>query len=98
KYLESRFPAVYVKGEISNFKEQSSGHLYFTLKDLESQISAVLFRGNARDLTRPLKNGDQVVAHGELSVYGPRGNYQLIIRKLEHLGVGELLAKLHALK
>lgn len=98
KQLESRFPFVHVQGEITNFKEQSSGHLYFTLKDAQSQISAVLFRGNAQGLTRLPKNGDQVIVQGELSVYPPRGNYQLIIRQLQYAGVGELLLKLHALK
>jgi exodeoxyribonuclease VII large subunit len=98
KHLESRYPALSVKGEISNFKEQSSGHLYFTLKDTESQISAVLFRGHARDLKRPPKNGDQVIVHGEINVYPPRGSYQIVIRKLDYLGVGELLMQLQALK
>lgn len=98
KQLESRFPSVSVRGEISNFKEQTSGHLYFTLKDAESQISAVLFRGNARSLKRMPKGGDQVVVRGELSLYAPRGNYQLIVRELDYLGVGELLLKLHELK
>ncbi|MBS0604062.1 MAG: exodeoxyribonuclease VII large subunit [Verrucomicrobia bacterium] len=96
--LEPRFPAVHVKGEISNLKEQASGHFYFTLKDLEAQVSAVLFRGNARDLSRPIKNGDQVVLHGQIIVYAPRGYYQIVVRKLDYLGVGELLVQLHALK
>ena len=98
KQLESRFPFVHVQGEITNFKEQASGHLYFTLKDAQSQISGVLFRGNAQALARMPKNGDQVIVQGELSVYAPRGNYQLIIRQLQYAGVGELLLKLHALK
>lgn len=98
KHLEGRFQALKVQGEITNFKEQSSGHLYFTLKDAQSQISAVLFRGNAASLTRLPKNGDQVIVQGEISVYAPRGNYQLIIRQLQYAGVGELLLKLHALK
>lgn len=98
KLLEGRYPYVCVKGEISNLKEQSSGHLYFTLKDLEAQMSAVLFKGNARTLTRPLKNGDQVVVKGEISVYVPRGNYQFLVRELEYMGLGELLLKLHELK
>jgi exodeoxyribonuclease VII large subunit len=98
KQLESRFPTISVKGEISNLKEQTSGHLYFTLKDQGAQISAVLFRGNAKDLTRLPKNGDQVILRGEISVYAPRGNYQLIARQLEFLGAGELLLQLHALK
>lgn len=98
KQLEPRFCAVQVKGEVSNLKEQASGHFYFTLKDASSQISAVLFRGNARDLSRPLKNGDQVILRGEISVYAPRGYYQIIVRKLDYLGVGELLMRLHVLK
>ena len=98
KQLESRFTGLFVRGEISNLKEQSSGHLYFTLKDQEAQLSAVLFRGDARSLKRSPKAGDQVVARGELSVYPPRGNYQMIVRELDFLGVGELLLKLHELK
>lgn len=96
--LEGRFAQVSVRGEISNFKEQSSGHLYFTLKDAQAQISVVLFQGTARQLKRIPKSGDQVILHGELSVYPPRGGYQIIARKVEYMGVGELLVKLHALK
>ncbi|MGR3974042.1 MAG: exodeoxyribonuclease VII large subunit [Candidatus Rhabdochlamydia sp.] len=98
KQLETQFREVRVQGEITNFKEQASGHLYFTLKDAEAQISSVLFRGNAQSLSRLPKNGDQVIIQGEVSVYAPRGNYQLIIRQLQFAGVGELLLKLHALK
>jgi exodeoxyribonuclease VII large subunit len=98
KQLETRFPNLSVRGEISNFKVQSSGHLYFTLKDSEAQLSAALFRGNTRGLTRMPKDGDQVIIKGELSVYPPRGNYQIIVRELQYEGVGELLLKLHALK
>ncbi len=98
KKLESNFTALSIRGEISNLKEQSSGHFYFTLKDQESQISTVLFRGSARCLKRMPKGGDQVIVRGEISVYAPRGNYQLIARELEYLGVGELLLKLHELK
>ncbi|MGR3911942.1 MAG: exodeoxyribonuclease VII large subunit [Candidatus Rhabdochlamydia sp.] len=98
KQLETQFREVRVQGEITNFKEQTSGHLYFTLKDAEAQISSVLFRGNAQSLSRLPKNGDQVIVQGEVSVYAPRGNYQLIIRQLQFAGVGELLLRLHALK
>ncbi|MDR2539718.1 MAG: exodeoxyribonuclease VII large subunit [Chlamydiales bacterium] len=96
--LELKFFSICVKGEISNFKAQSSGHLYFTLKDLEAQISCVLFRSSAKALTRLPQNGDQVIVQGELSVYPPRGNYQIIVRSLSHMGVGELLIKWHQLK
>jgi exodeoxyribonuclease VII large subunit len=96
--LEPRFHAICVRGEVSNFKEQSSGHLYFTLKDAEAQISAVLFKGNAKALPRLPKMGDQIIVKGELSVYAPRGNYQIIVREVQFAGVGELLVKLHELK
>lgn len=96
--LEPAFRSISVKGEISNFKAQSSGHLYFSLKDNQAQISAALFRGNASKLTRTPKNGDQVVAKGEISVYPPRGGYQIIIREVEFLGIGELLIQFQQLK
>ncbi len=96
--LEPTFAQVCVQGEVSNFKAQSSGHLYFSLKDPEAQISAVMFRGNTRGLAMHPKEGDHVLAFGELSVYAPRGNYQLIVRELRHLGLGELLLKLQQLK
>jgi len=96
--LENSFKSLSVKGEISNFKLQTSGHLYFTLKDANSQISAVLFKGSAASLTRLPKEGDQVVALGEISLYAPRGQYQLIVRELQFAGVGELLLKFQQLK
>ncbi len=98
KQLEGRFSFITVQGEISNFKEQTSGHLYFTLKDAQAQISAVLFRGNAASLARKPKAGDQVILKGEISVYAPRGNYQIIARELSYVGQGELLLRLQALK
>ncbi len=98
QHLEGRFTDLKVSGEISNYKEQSSGHIYFTLKDQESQISAAFFRGNAKNLKRPLKNGDQVVVKGEMNVYGPRGTYQIVVRDIEFAGVGELLLRLHEMK
>ncbi len=98
KKLESDFREVSVKGEISNLKVQSSGHIYFTLKDKDSQISAVLFKGSTKFLSRLPKDGDQVVAVGELTVYPPRGSYQLLVNKLHYLGIGELLTRLHERK
>ncbi|MBX7065943.1 MAG: exodeoxyribonuclease VII large subunit [Parachlamydiales bacterium] len=96
--LEPNFRGISVKGEISNFKVQTSGHLYFSLKDANAQISAALFKGNAAQLPRMPKEGDQVVATGEISLYAPRGQYQIIVRELQFLGMGELLLKLHQLK
>ncbi len=96
--LEPQFRGVSVQGEISNFKMQASGHLYFSLKDAGAQVSAVLFKGNAAQLTRMPKEGDQIVAIGELSIYAPRGGYQIVVRELQFLGLGELLLKFHQLK
>ncbi len=96
--LEGKFPLFRLQGEVSNFKQQASGHLYFSLKDIGAQVSAVMFRGDASKLVKVPKSGDQVVVSAELSVYAPRGNYQLIVKSLEHLGLGELLLKLEALK
>lgn len=98
RILEPRFAELSVKGEMSNIKLQSSGHLYFTLKDASSQVSAVLFKGNAASLSRMPKEGDQVILKGKLGLYAPRGQYQIIGRELQFLGVGELLLKLHQLK
>lgn len=97
--LEGRFERIQVKGEVSNLRHQASGHLYFTLKDQGAQLSAVLFRGDASLLKGGLpRDGDQLIAQGELSIYPPRGQYQLIVRKIEQTGLGELLLALHALK
>ncbi len=96
--LESTFPFVHLQGEITNFKLQTSGHLYFSLKDAQAQISAVMFKGEASSLKLLPKAGDQVIVKGELNVYPPKGNYQLIIRELSYVGLGELLQKLELLK
>jgi exodeoxyribonuclease VII large subunit len=96
--IEPRFSHVEVEGEVTNIRAQSSGHLYFSLKDQGAQISAVLFKGNAQNVTKVPKAGDRVILKGELSLYAPRGSYQIIVRELEHAGVGELLVKLHELK
>jgi len=96
--LEDRYNKIYVQGEISNFKKQSSGHIYFSLKDKDAQISCALFRNAAKRLDNLPKEGDKIVVFGEISVYPPRGNYQIIVRDIRHLGLGELLLKLHDLK
>ena len=97
-HLEPMFRHIWVRGEISNYRLQSSGHVYFTLIEGDAQLSAVLFRMAASALTQPIKNGDTVIAEGEVSVYPPRGNYQLVVRHLSHVGLGEALLKLQALK
>ncbi len=95
--LESRFLTVRVQGEVSNLTLHSSGHLYFTLKDEKSQISCAFFR-NARKEKNTFKHGDQIIVSGDLSVYPPRGSYQIIVKEVEPVGVGKLLLELQARK
>ena len=88
--LEARFPSVWVEGEISNFKDHSSGHWYFTLKDQNAQLRAKCFRSaNTRIRFRPA-NGLHVRARGKLSVYAPRGEYELVVDALDPVGAGAL--------
>ena len=88
--LESRFVSVWVEGEISNFKDHSSGHWYFTLKDENAQLRAKCFRSaNTRIRFRPA-NGLHVRARGKLSVYAPRGEYELVVDALDPVGAGAL--------
>ena len=88
--LEGSFPDVWVEGEISNLSIPQSGHAYFTLKDERSQIRAVLFRSSQRFLKFTLQHGMQVICRGRVSVYEPRGEYQLILEYVEPKGVGAL--------
>lgn len=96
--LESSFTAVSLQGEVSNFRKQSSGHLYFTLKDSGAQIAAVMFKGSTSGLRLLPKDGDKVIVKGEINVYPARGNYQLMVKELSLQGVGELLLRLEQLK
>ncbi|MBA3237165.1 MAG: exodeoxyribonuclease VII large subunit [Parachlamydiaceae bacterium] len=96
--LESAFPHLWLQGEVSNFKVQASGHLYFSLKDASSQISAVMFRAEASTLKLQPKDGAQVIIRGELNLYPQTGKYQVIVRELRYLGLGELLVRLEELK
>ena len=96
--LEDQVGEVSVQGEISNLRHQSSGHYYFTLKDEGSQIPCALFKGSAGRLAVAPKDGAKVVAGGELSVYAPRGAYQLIVRSLEPVGKGDLHQRFEELK
>jgi exodeoxyribonuclease VII large subunit len=90
--------SIEVKGEISNLTRHSSGHYYFSLKDEQSQISCVLFRQSAVGLLFEPMAGDQVVATADLTVYVPRGNYQLLVNKLEKEGLGSLFQRYMELK
>lgn len=98
RLLEDKFAFIWISGEISNLTIAASGHLYFTIKDRQSQISAVIFKGQARQMRLKLAEGLSVIGFGRLSVYEPRGTYQIIIEYLEKRGIGELLADLEALK
>lgn len=89
-HLERQFSALWVEGEVSNLRQPSSGHVYLTLKDEHSQIRAVLFRSQAARLTFRLEDGLEVLVRGRISVYEPRGEYQLILESVEPKGIGEL--------
>lgn len=86
--LEATFDQVAVKGEVSNARVHSSGHWYFSLKDEDACISCVCYRGTNSAIKFNLEDGLQVVAHGRVSVYAPKGDYQLIVSGLEPIGVG----------
>ncbi len=96
--LEMGFGGVWVQGEISNFKRHTSGHLYFTLKDEGAQLQAVMWRPRALALFFTPQDGMKVVARGDITVYEPRGNYQIVVSELHPLGVGELQAAFERLK
>ncbi len=96
--LEGSFPDVWVEGEISNLRAPQSGHTYFTLKDEESQIRAVLFRSSQKNLKFTLQHGMQVICRGRVTVYDPRGEYQIVIEYIEPKGVGALQKAFEELK
>lgn len=96
--LEGQFRSIYVKGEVSNFKPHSSGHYYFSLKDQKSQISAVMFKGFNAQLKFRLQDGMEVIARGKISVYEPRGSYQIFCEALDPVGAGALQLAYEQLK
>lgn len=101
--LETQFASVWVSGEVSDLARPQSGHIYLTLKDDRSQLRSVIWRTTVAGLPFDLEDGLEVACEGEISLYPPRGTYQLIIRHVEPLGIGalqlalqKLQAKLHA--
>ena len=88
--LETEFPAVWVSGELSGLSRPRSGHLYFDLKDADALIHGVIWKGVASRLRFDLDDGQEVLCHGKIDVYPPRGNYQLIVQKIEPMGLGAL--------
>lgn len=96
--LEKSFPLIWINGEISNFRRPSSGHGYFTLKDANSQIAAVMFRAQMRNLKFEPEDGLSIVGLGRISVYEPRGTYQVILEYIEPKGIGALQIAYEQLK
>src|SRR6266536_1998642 len=96
--LETRFRAVWVQGEISNYKLHPSGHQYFTLKDQRAQIGCVIWRDTMAPVRQPLADGAQVQIYGTVTVFEARGQYQLNVQILQPRGIGLLQAKFEALK
>ncbi len=98
RLLEHEIGRVQVSGELSNVRRYASGHLYFTLKDAKAQVACVMWRSRARGLRFTPRDGDAVLALGAVSVYLPRGQYQLVVDGLHAEGAGALLAALQELK
>ncbi|MFQ5877633.1 MAG: exodeoxyribonuclease VII large subunit [Acidobacteriota bacterium] len=96
--LEEAFASVWVEGEVSNLRRYPSGHTYFTLKDASSQIAAVLFRGSAGALRFRPEDGLKVLALGRVSLYEPRGTYQIVVERMEPAGLGALQLAFEQLK
>lgn len=96
--LDNEFRFVRVQGEISTVRQPLSGHTYFTLKDNQSQLPAVLFKNQRRWLAAELKEGQQIICDGRISVYEPRGQYQLIVDTIDFDGTGQLRILFEQLK
>ena len=97
--LETTFMQVFVSGEISNLVTHSSGHIYFSIKDDNSTISCVMFKGNTKYLKFELENGQKKVQiTANITVFVPRGNYQLLCTKIEPDGIGSLALAYEQLK
>jgi len=96
--LEDNFPTLWLSGEISNFKAAASGHMYFTLKDAGAQMSGVMFRGSSNNLKFDLEDGLEVIVHGRITLYEPRGQYQIIVDHAEPKGLGALQLAFEQLK
>ena len=96
--LDHGMPVVWVEGELSNFSQPASGHWYFTLKDRDAQVRAAMFRQRNTGVSFTPKSGQQVVVRGQVGLYEPRGDYQLIVEHMEEAGVGALKREFERLK
>jgi exodeoxyribonuclease VII large subunit len=91
--LDPELQDVWLVGEVSNLTRASSGHLYFTLKDATAAIGCVMWRTDAARLGKKPEHGVEVRVHGRISVYAPRGKYQLIVYQMQPVGLGDLHAR-----
>ncbi|MFS2117806.1 exodeoxyribonuclease VII large subunit, partial [Herbaspirillum frisingense] len=98
RMLERNFPLIWVKGEISNFTRAASGHWYFNLKDNGAQVRAVMFKGRAQYAGFMPREGDKVEVRTLVTLYAPRGDYQLNVEAIRRSGVGDLYAAFVQLK
>ena len=96
--IESNFSNIWIQGEISNFKHHSSGHMYFTLKDQGAELRCVMFRGFNQGIHFKPEDGMDVILKGKITVYEPRGQYQLMVQNMEPAGIGTLFLAFEALK
>ena len=96
--LETSFPPLWIRGEISNLRAQPSGHRYFVLKDTTSQVKAVFFKGDFKNSGYIPVDGDECLAYGNITVYEPRGDYQFRIKHLMQDGAGMLRLQFDRLK
>ena len=96
--LEYDFSNISIVGEISNIRKPSSGHVYLTLKDRNAQLQAVVFRNTANKIKFELKDGMEIISFGSITVYEPRGQYQIIIDQIEPKGIGALQLAFQQLK
>src|SRR5260370_16532754 len=96
--LETKFGAVWVQGEVSNYKLHPSGHQYFTLKDARARIACVIFRNTMAPLRQPIADGAQIQIYANVSVFAPRGQYQLSVQIIQPIGLGVLQRNFAALK
>jgi len=96
--LEGSFYNLKISGEVSGFRPSSTGHWYFKLKDQKSSIDAVMFKGSTFRVSTPPKDGDKITVQGSISVYAPRGTYQIIVDKITQNGIGDILAELEERK
>ncbi|MDP6340255.1 MAG: exodeoxyribonuclease VII large subunit [Candidatus Marinimicrobia bacterium] len=98
RHIESRFSHVWVQGEISNFKHHTSGHMYFTVKDSGAELRCVMFQGFNQSIHFKPEDGMDVLLQGKITVYEPRGQYQLMVQMMEPAGIGTLYLAFEALK